>query len=152
MKLIKDPITDIFFYPISPKEYSYLFETTPFLNTGDFFIFSLDGPGRTGYTLEHSDGPKGEKSTRAGIQKIIKTWVKINGIWGCDLFKENNKLRHKFFKFVCHVDLNSIKQSKKIKERQKERLFDNISDMYLKSKYNLDKETEEVWGEIIGEL
>ena len=154
MKFIKDPTTDILFSPINSKEYSYLFEPTPFLNTGDFYIFSPDGPGSRGYTLEHIDDPKGEKSTPAGIKKIIQTWVKINGIWGGDLFEKNNKLRQKYSSFICHVNLNSIKQSKKIKERQKERLLDKISDMdmYLKPKYNLDRETEKVWGEIISEL
>lgn len=152
MKLIKDPTTDILFSPIDSKEYTYLFEPTPFLNAGHFYIFLPDRPGSGDYFLEHSDDPTGEKSTPAGIQKIIKTWVKINGIWGCDLFEKSNKLRQKYLNFICHVDLNSIKQSKKIKEKQKEHLSDEILDMYLKPKYNLDKETEEAWGEIISEL
>jgi hypothetical protein len=152
MKLIKDPATDILFSPISSKEYSYLFEPTPFLNSGYFYIFALDRTGRRGYTLQHADAPKGEKSSAAGIQKIIKTWVKINSIWGPDLFEESNKLRQKYLSFVCHVDLDSIKQSTKIKDRRKERLSYKITDMYLKPKYNLDRETEKVWGEIIKEL
>lgn len=151
MKFIKDPATDILFRPINSKEYSYLFEPTPNLRYGNFYIFVLS-PGRRGYTLQHAAAPKGEKSTTAGIQKIIKTWVKINSIWGSDLFEESNKLRQKYLSFICHVDLDSIKQSTKIKDRRKERLSYKISDMYLKPKYNLDKETEEIWGEIIKEL
>ena len=151
MKFIKDPTTDILFSPISSKEYSYLFEPTSNLRYGNFYIFALR-PGRRGYTLQHANAPKGEKSSAAGIQKIIKTWVKINSIWGPDLFEESNKLRQKYLNFVCHVDLDSIKQSTKIKDRRKERLSYKITDMYLKPKYNLDRETEKVWRDIISEL
>ena len=150
MKFIKDPTTDILFSPILPKDYSWLYESRySFFYT--FEVTRQDG----GYTIVHNhkgpDNLVNQKNYNVNEKPIKRDWIKINGIWGGDLYYGIKK-GFKWHAYLCHVDLNSLTQSKKLNTNQKSRIKDSLNVFYLKPKYNLDRETEKVWGEIIKEL
>lgn len=151
MKLIKDPETDVLFYPISPKEYSWVYAPqSP--GHGFFYTFEVTRPDGGYSILQNHKGPdnlKDQKTYKVNDKPILKDWIKINGVWGGDLFYGR---KSKWYAYINHIDLDSLEQNKKIKPFQKKRIYDNVKTFYVKPKYNLDKETEDVWGDIIKEL
>lgn len=142
MNFITDPRTDILYSPILPKAYKRVFEEShSTLSTFEDIYYSEE---EVFYGLQTQDHiPNKQK-----IKELVATWTKITGLYGTHFLGQRNK----YYLIINAVVVDSIKSSKKLSSNKKQEIIENVEIFYLEPKYNLDKETEEVWGEIIKEL
>lgn len=142
MNFIQDPKTDILYSPILPKPYLRIFEDShSTLSTFEDIYYSEK---EVDYRLQTQD----LITNKQKIKQLVNSWIKITGLYGSHFLSTKNK----YYMIINAVDIDSIKNSKKLKPDQKQEILENVEIFYLEPKLNLDPETEKDWGAIIHEL
>lgn len=142
MNFKEDPRTGILYSPILPKTYKRIFEEShSTLSTFEDIYYSEK---EVDYNLQTQN----HITNKQKIKQLVNSWVKITGLYGNHFLN----IKNKYYNIINAVNIDSIKNSKKIKSKLKQEILENVEIYYLEPKYNLDKETEQTWGDIIHEL